>query len=143
SPDAYFIGLLCAAARRGVEVEILLPGPHTDKRVCQLAGQHFYEDLLACGVKLYQYQPTMLHTKVITVDRTAALVGSTNFNRRSLAHDEEVMLAVLDQEFTATLDAHFDADTAASRLMKPGRWKRRSLLQRAREYAVQPIRRYL
>ncbi|MBT2412979.1 cardiolipin synthase B [Streptomyces sp. ISL-12] len=143
SPDAYFIGLLCAAARRGVEVEILLPGPHTDKRVCQLAGQHFYEDLLACGVKVHQYQPTMLHTKVITVDRTAALVGSTNFNRRSLAHDEEVMLAVLDEEFTATLDAHFDADTAASRLMRPSRWRRRDLLQRTREYAVQPIRRYL
>ncbi|MEU4655884.1 phospholipase D-like domain-containing protein [Streptomyces sp. NPDC023723] len=143
SPDAYFIELLCAAARRGVEVEILLPGPHTDKRVCQLAGQHYYEDLLGCGVKLYQYQPTMLHTKVITVDRTAALVGSTNFNRRSLNHDEEVMLAVLDEEFTATLDAHFDADRAASRSIQPGRWSRRSPLQRAREYAVQPIRRYL
>ncbi|MCZ9354984.1 phospholipase D-like domain-containing protein [Streptomyces mutabilis] len=143
SPDAYFVELLCAAARRGVEVEILLPGPHTDKRVCQLAGQHHYEALLACGVKLHQYQPTMMHTKVITVDRTAALVGSTNFNRRSLAHDEEVMLAVLDEEFTATLDAHFDADTAASRSMRAGRWRRRSLLQRTREYAVQPIRRYL
>ncbi|MFC7895448.1 phosphatidylserine/phosphatidylglycerophosphate/cardiolipin synthase family protein [Streptomyces sp. NPDC057381] len=143
SPDTYFVELLCAAARRGVEVEILLPGPHTDKRVCQLAGQHHYEDLLACGVKLHQYQPTMMHAKVITVDRTAALVGSTNFNRRSLAHDEEVMLAVLDEGFTATLDAHFDADMAESRSMRGGRWKRRSLLQRAREYAVQPIRRYL
>ncbi|MFE1036697.1 phosphatidylserine/phosphatidylglycerophosphate/cardiolipin synthase family protein [Streptomyces sp. NPDC058807] len=143
SPDTYFVELLCAAARRGVEVEILLPGPHIDKRVCQLAGQHHYEDLLACGVKLHQYQPTMMHAKVITVDRTAALVGSTNFNRRSLAHDEEVMLAVLDEEFTATLDAHFDADLAASRSMRAGRWRRRSLLQRTREYAVQPIRRYL
>ncbi|GGS91745.1 MULTISPECIES: phospholipase D-like domain-containing protein [Streptomyces] len=143
SPDAYFIDLLCAAARRGVEVEILLPGPHTDKRVCQLAGQHFYEDLLACGVKIHQYQPTMMHAKVITVDRTAALVGSTNFNRRSLDHDEEVMLAVLDEEFTATLDAHFDADITASTRIRAGRWKRRSLLQRTREAAVQPIRRFL
>ncbi|MFF4169356.1 phosphatidylserine/phosphatidylglycerophosphate/cardiolipin synthase family protein [Streptomyces sp. NPDC001744] len=143
SPDAYFIELLCAAARRGVEVEILLPGPHTDKRVCQLAGQHFYEDLLACGVKIHQYRPTMMHAKVITVDRIAALVGSTNFNRRSLDHDEEVMLAVLDEEFTATLDSHFDADIEASSLVRAGRWKRRSALQRARELAVQPIRRYL
>ncbi|MFD3843605.1 phosphatidylserine/phosphatidylglycerophosphate/cardiolipin synthase family protein [Streptomyces sp. NPDC058642] len=143
SPDSYFIELLCAAARRGVEVEIVLPGPHTDKRVCQLAGQHFYEKLTACGVKIYQYQPTMMHTKVITVDRVAALIGSTNFNRRSLDHDEEVMLAVLDPEFTATLDEHFDADAAASELIRAGRWKRRSLLQRAREVAVQPIRRFL
>lgn len=143
SPDAYFVELLCAAARRGVEVEILLPGPHTDKRVCRLAGQRFYEDLLACGVKIHQYQPTMMHTKAITVDRTAALVGSTNFNRRSLDHDEEVMLAVLDEEFTATLDAHFDADAAASRLIEVGRWKRRSVFQRALEAAVLPVRRYL
>ncbi|MFC9132060.1 phosphatidylserine/phosphatidylglycerophosphate/cardiolipin synthase family protein [Streptomyces sp. NPDC057099] len=143
SPDAYFIELLCAAARRGVEVEILLPGPHTDKRVCQLAGQHFYEDLLACGVKIYQYQPTMMHAKVITVDRTASLVGSTNFNRRSLDHDEEVMLAVLDDGFTATIDAHFEADIAASERMRAGQWKKRSALQRAREAAVRPIRRYL
>ncbi|MEF2529396.1 MULTISPECIES: phospholipase D-like domain-containing protein [Streptomyces] len=143
SPDAYFVDLLCAAARRGVEVEILLPGPYTDKRVCQLAGQHFYEDLLACGVKIHQYQPTMMHAKVITVDRTAALVGSTNFNRRSLDHDEEIMLAVLDEGFTATLDAHFDADITASTRIRAGRWKRRSLLQRTREAAVQPIRRFL
>lgn len=143
APDAFFIELLCAAARRGVTVEILLPGPHTDKRVCQLAGQHFYEDLLACGVTIYQYQPTMMHAKIITVDGIAALVGSTNFNRRSLDHDEEVMLAVLDQEFTATLDAHFDDDVTKSDRIREGRWQRRSTLQRAREFAVQPIRRFL
>ncbi|AKZ59952.1 putative phospholipase [Streptomyces ambofaciens ATCC 23877] len=143
SPDAYFVELLCATARRGVEVEILLPGPHTDKRVCQLAGQHYYEDLTACGVKIYQYQPTMMHAKVVTVDHVAALIGSTNFNRRSLDHDEEVMLAVLDREFTATLDRHFDADLEVSELIRAGRWKRRSVVQRARELAVQPIRRFL
>ncbi|MCQ4194362.1 phospholipase D-like domain-containing protein [Streptomyces parvulus] len=143
SPDAYFIELLCAAARRGVEVEIMLPGPHTDKRVCQLAGQHYYDDLLACGVKIYEYQPTMMHAKVITVDRTAALVGSTNFNRRSLDHDEEVMLAVLDAGFTATLDEHFEADKKAAEPIRKRAWKRRSVLQRAREAAVQPIRRFL
>ncbi|MFE9538235.1 phosphatidylserine/phosphatidylglycerophosphate/cardiolipin synthase family protein [Streptomyces sp. NPDC006691] len=143
APDAYFIELLCAAARRGVEVEILLPGPYTDKRVCQLAGQRYYEDLTACGVKIFEYQPTMLHTKVVTVDRTMALVGSTNFNRRSLDHDEEVMLAVLDQAFTAKLDSHFAEDLEHSELITRGRWKRRSTLQRAKEVAVAPIRRFL
>ncbi|MGW0547526.1 phospholipase D-like domain-containing protein [Streptomyces altiplanensis] len=143
SPDAYFIELLCATARRGVEVEILLPGPYTDKRVCQLAGQHYYEDLTACGVKIFQYQPTMMHTKAITVDHVLSLIGSTNFNRRSLDHDEEVMLAVLDEEFTATLDRHFDEDLAVSERISAARWKKRSLAQRAREAAVIPIRRYL
>lgn len=143
APDAYFVDLLCAAARRGVEVEILLPGPHTDKRVCQLAGQHHYEALTDCGVKIHQYQPTMMHAKVITVDGVAALVGSTNFNRRSLDHDEEIMIVVLDQEFTATLDGHFDEDLKAATLIREGRWKRRSVVQRARETAVIPLRRFL
>ncbi|CAM5513619.1 Cardiolipin synthase B OS=Streptomyces alboniger OX=132473 GN=CP975_29455 PE=4 SV=1 [Streptomyces alboniger] len=143
APDAYFAELLCAAARRGVEVEIVLPGPHTDKRVCRLAGQNFYESLTACGVRIHHYQPTMMHAKIITVDRVAALVGSTNFNRRSLDHDEEVMLAVLDPEFTATLDEHFDEDLAVSERIREGRWRKRSLTQRAKEYAVLPIRRFL
>ncbi|WKD36192.1 phospholipase D-like domain-containing protein [Streptomyces xanthophaeus] len=143
APDAYFIELLCAAGRRGVEVEILLPGPHTDKRVCRLAGQNFYADLLACGVRIFEYQPTMMHAKVITVDRIAALIGSTNFNRRSLDHDEEVMLAVLDEDFTATLDRHFDEDVQASEPMDPARWNRRSAAQRLRELAVTPVRRFL
>ncbi|MGW0938672.1 phospholipase D-like domain-containing protein [Streptomyces sp. NPDC002666] len=143
APDAFFVELLCAAARRGVAVEIILPGPHTDKRVCQLAGQRHYEDLTACGVKIFQYQPTMMHAKVITVDRVAALIGSTNFNRRSLDHDEEVMLAVMDPAFTAVLDGHFDEDTRSSALIDGRRWKRRSVVQRIREASVAPIRRYL
>ncbi|MEV2246601.1 phospholipase D-like domain-containing protein [Streptomyces sp. NPDC049970] len=143
APDTYFIELLCATARRGVTVEIVLPGPHTDKRVCQLAGQHHYEALTACGVKIYQYQPTMMHTKVLTVDRVASLIGSTNFNRRSLDHDEEVMLTVLDPAFTASLDEHFDEDVQRSVLIEGGRWKRRPVTQRMREAAVLPIRRWL
>ncbi|MFJ4826483.1 phosphatidylserine/phosphatidylglycerophosphate/cardiolipin synthase family protein [Streptomyces bacillaris] len=143
APDDYFTGLLCAAARRGVEVEILLPGPHTDKRVCQLAGQRHYEELTECGVRIHQYQPTMMHTKTVTVDRVASLIGSTNFNRRSLEQDEEVMLAVLDCDFTDALDAHFDEDREKSVRIERGRWKRRDLVQRVREAAVVPIRRFL
>lgn len=143
APDAYFVELLCAAARRGVAVEILLPGPHTDKRVCQLAGQLYYEDLTACGVKIFQYQPTMMHAKVITVDRVAALIGSTNINRRSLDHDEEVMLAVLDRTFTDTLDGHFEQDLKVSELIEGRRWRRRSVVQRVREASVVPFRRFL
>ncbi|MFD6989152.1 phosphatidylserine/phosphatidylglycerophosphate/cardiolipin synthase family protein [Streptomyces sp. NPDC059943] len=143
APDEYFIELLCATARRGVSVEILLPGPHTDKRVCLLAGQRYYEQLTACGVKIHQYRPTMMHAKIITVDSIASLIGSTNFNRRSLDHDEEVMLAVLDPAFTATLDEHFEEDLTLSEPICPRRWKRRSLVRRAQEAAVVPIRRYL
>ncbi|MFG2946035.1 phospholipase D-like domain-containing protein [Streptomyces adustus] len=143
APDAYFIGLLCETARRGVRVEILLPGPHTDQRACQLAGQHHYARLLEAGVHIRQYQPTMMHAKIITVDSVASLIGSTNFNRRSMDHDEEVMLAVLDEDFTAALDRDYDADLERSVDIDLARWRRRAALQRAKEAAVTPIRRFL
>ncbi|MET7526961.1 phospholipase D-like domain-containing protein [Streptomyces sp900116325] len=143
APDAYFIDLLCQTARRGVHVEILLPGPHTDQRACQLAGQHHYTRLLQAGVHIRQYQPTMMHAKIITVDSVASLIGSTNFNRRSMDHDEEVMLAVLDEEFTASLDRDYEADLRHSVGIELTRWRRRAVLQHAKEAAVTPIRRFL
>ncbi|MEU3405056.1 phospholipase D-like domain-containing protein [Streptomyces sp. NPDC006670] len=143
APDTYFVDLLCATARRGVTVEILLPGPHTDQRACQLAGQFHYARLLEAGVTIRQYQPTMMHAKIMTVDGLASLIGSTNFNRRSMDHDEEVMLAVLDEDFTAGLDRDFDADLERSVTIDAARWKRRAPLQRVREAAVLPMRRLL
>ncbi|WP_376729959.1 phospholipase D-like domain-containing protein [Streptomyces nigra] len=143
APDDYFIDLLCRTARRGVRVEILLPGPHTDQRACQLAGQQHYTRLLEAGVHIRQYQPTMMHAKIITVDSVAALIGSTNFNRRSMDHDEEVMLAVLDEDFTAKLDGDFDADLERSVEIDLRRWRRRAAAQRVKEAAVTPIRRFL
>ncbi|MER6495615.1 phospholipase D-like domain-containing protein [Streptomyces griseorubiginosus] len=143
APDTYFVDLLCDTARRGVRVEILLPGPHTDQRACQLAGQQHYRRLLEAGVRIRQYQPTMMHAKIITVDSVASLIGSTNFNRRSMDHDEEVMLAVLDEAFTAALDQDYEADLEHSVDIELARWKRRPALQRAKEAAVTPIRRFL
>ncbi|MCX3287010.1 phospholipase D-like domain-containing protein [Streptomyces sp. NEAU-H22] len=143
APDAYFIDLLAAAARRGVRVEILLPGPHTDQRACLLAGRQHYQTLVDAGVDVREYQPTMLHTKIITVDGVCSLIGSTNFNRRSMEHDEEVVLAVLDEDFTARLDTDFEADRERSERIDPSRWKRRPLPARLAEAAVTPIRRFL
>lgn len=143
APDDYFTELLCATARRGVEVDIVLPGPHTDKRVCRIAAERYYAQMLDAGVRIWQYQPTMLHAKIITIDGVVSLVGSTNVNRRSLDHDEEVMLAVMDETFTRTLDGHFTEDLAASTLIEPGRWKRRSAARRLQESATRPLRRFL
>lgn len=143
APDTFFSELLCRTARRGVQVEIMLPGPHADKRVSRLAGQRHYAALLASGVRIWQYRPTMLHAKICTMDGVASLIGSTNLNRRSLDHDEEIMLAVIDQAVTARLDDHFDQDLAASQRIDRARWRHRTALQRARESAVSPIRRFL
>ncbi|MFJ9809138.1 phosphatidylserine/phosphatidylglycerophosphate/cardiolipin synthase family protein [Streptomyces sp. NPDC101158] len=143
APDGYFVDLLCRTASRGVHVEILLPGPHTDQRACQLAGQQHYRRLLEAGVHIRQYQPTMMHAKIITVDSVASLIGSTNFNRRSMEHDEEVMLAVLDEDFTAALDRDYDADLEQSVDIDLARWRRRAVVQRIKEAAVTPIRHFL
>lgn len=143
APDDFFTELLCDTARRGVRVELLLPGAYTDKRVSRVAGRDRYARLLAAGVRVWEYQPTMLHTKIVTVDGVAALVGSSNLNRRSLDHDEEVMLAVLDETFTTTLDRQYTEDVEASERVRTAHWRRRSAGHRALEAATRPLSRFL
>ncbi|MDQ4070435.1 MAG: phospholipase D-like domain-containing protein [Actinomycetota bacterium] len=132
-PDEVTTAMLAATARRGVEVDVLLPGPHVDKRFVQLASESQYDALLAAGVRLSSYQVSMLHAKVVTVDRTVAVVGSANFTSRSLMLDDEVSVVVFDPEVVGILDDHFDADLAASKPVDPREWPDRGLAQRALE----------
>jgi cardiolipin synthase len=143
APDDDFLDTLCAAPARGVQVDLLLPGPHADKRVSQLTSEGSYERLVDCGVRVWTFQPSMMHAKVMTVDGQAAVVRSSNFNRRSLDHDEEVVLIALDRDLAATLDAHLDDDFARSKEIDLTRWRNRSPAQRAMEKAVSPIRRWM
>jgi cardiolipin synthase A/B len=143
APDADFLETLCAAPARGVDVDLLVPGPHADKRVSQLTTEGVYDRLANCGVRVWAFQPSMMHAKVMTVDGQAAVIGSSNFNRRSLDHDEEVVLIALDRDLTATLDAHLDEDFARSAEIDLTRWRERSLLQRVQEKAVSPVRRWM
>jgi cardiolipin synthase len=140
-PDDEIVGRLCGAAERGVEVQVLVPGPHADKRFVQLAGEAAYERLLQCGVEIWTYQPSMLHAKIITVDGALADVGSANLNARSTSLDEEINVVVFDEELARTLDRHFDEDLEASVRLEPGRWKDRSRLQRTAEALVAPVKR--
>jgi cardiolipin synthase A/B len=140
-PDTELTARLCQAADRGVEVEILLPGPHADKRLVQLAGEATYRELLDHGVILWTFQPSMLHAKVMTVDGTIANVGSSNLNERSAQCDEEINLVILDDDVVRKLDQHFDEDLERSVRIVPGRWKRRPALQRVAEAVVRPLRR--
>lgn len=113
-PDEDLIELLVDAARRGVDVRILLPGPHIDFTISQLAGEAVYERLLDSGIRIWRYQPTMIHAKVLTVDGTLACIGSANMNHRSLMKDDEISLAVLDERLVADLEADFESDLARS-----------------------------
>ncbi len=141
-PDEELTRCLCEAADRGVEVQILVPGPHVDKRVVQLAGEAAYRPLVEAGVAIWRYQPTMLHAKVMTVDGIVSNIGSANLNARSVAWDEEVNLVVLDRVLTDELDRDFDADLERSVRIDPDQWSDRSLLQRVGEALTAPIRRW-
>jgi cardiolipin synthase len=139
-PDDELIECLNAASDRGVTVEILLPGPHGDKRFVQLAGQAVYDRLLEHGVSVWHYQPTMLHAKIMTVDGLVANVGSANFNARSTELDEEINLVALDSDLVRLLDRQFDADLERSEQIQPGRWEDRSIGRRVLESITKPIR---
>ena len=132
-PDDDLLLRLCRAAERGVDVQLLVPGPHADKRFVQLAGEACYRPLLDAGVQVWCYQPSMLHAKVLTVDGSVAVLGSANLNQRSTSLDEEVVLVAFDENVAGVLDRQFDADLGFSEAIDLGRWGRRSLWQRGRE----------
>ncbi len=143
APSQDFVDQLVAKAGGGVQVQVLLPGPGADKRVCQLAQESTYAALVDGGVEVWNFQPSMLHAKIMTVDGTLSVIGSSNFNRRSMNHDEEIALAIFDPTVTATLDDHYDDDLARSRPIDLERWRSRTASQRMLEQAVQPVRRWL
>jgi cardiolipin synthase len=99
-----------------------------------------YEGLIESGVELWNFQPSMMHAKTMTVDGLVANVGSANFNARSLNCDEEINMVVFDPSVVRTLDRHFDSDLERSVRIDPRRWKRRSLLQHVKEQLVAPLR---
>jgi len=139
-PDEDLCQRLCDAADRGVAVQILLPGPHADKRFVQLGGEASYAQLMEHGVELWNFQPSMLHAKVMTVDGLVANVGSSNLNARSTELDEEVNLVAIDPELVHVLDEQFEEDLERSVRINPERWDDRSLGQRALEKLVTPVR---
>ena len=140
-PDDDLTKRLCDASTRGVRVQILLPGPYADKRFVQLAAEVNYESLIESGVELWNFQPSMMHAKTMTVDGQVANVGSANFNSRSLNCDEEINMVIFDQSIVRTLDRHFDEDLERGVRIDPSRWRRRSVLQRVKEKLVAPLRR--
>ncbi len=141
APRPAFSGELAAAARRGVDVRVLVPGPHIDKELVRVAGRHTYAELLAGGVRIFEYQPTMLHAKSLVVDGAWASVGSVNFDNRSFQLNDEATLCVQDDRFAAELREQFARDLAVSTEIDPARWAGRPLTHRVREAATQLVRR--
>jgi len=116
-----------------VDVRVLVPGNHTDAVPVQLAGRTYYEELLAAGVRVYEYRPAMMHAKVVVVDGVWSIVGSSNIDERSLEINEENALGIADPELARTLEQALEADFARSREIVLDEWRRRPLWQRAFE----------
>ncbi|MDB4876539.1 MAG: Phospholipase D-like domain protein [Gemmatimonadetes bacterium] len=126
-PDDDFRRLLEEAVKRGVDVRVLTVGAKTDVKTTWWAGRHSYEELLSHGVRIWEYQPTMLHSKTIVADGTWSSVGSMNFDNRSMAFNNESNLVVLDAGFGAKMDSVFNDDLRNSKEIKLDEFKRRSV----------------
>ena len=133
NPDDRLCAALTDAVARGVEVSVLLPGEHADKRFVQLAGESIYASLLDAGVGIRTFDVSMMHAKVITVDGVLATVGSANMNQRSTQFDEETNVVIFDPDVVAVLDRHLDDDHRHSTLLDPAEWAERGIFQRAGE----------
>ena len=143
APRSAFVDALVAAAQRGVDVRLLVNGSSTDKDVVRQAGRRSYTALLEGGVRLFEYERTMLHAKIMTVDRSWATVGSTNMDNRSLAINDELNISVFDPDVVAELDGQFEVDTGDSRELDLRRWRQRSVLARAKELVSGAVRQEL
>jgi cardiolipin synthase len=143
APRPAFLEALCDAAERGVRVRVLVPGPHIDKEFVRAAGRRGYEQLLACGARIFEYQPTMLHAKTMVIDGVWSSVGSVNFDNRSFQLHDEATLGVRSERFAQELTEQFERDLDVSDEIRPGRWRRRPLHQRATETVLGLARREL
>ena len=124
---------LLQARARGVRVRMLLEGDSTDAKPVKHASRSGYEDLLAAGVEIYEYQPTMMHAKAMVVDGIWSIIGSSNLDNRSLELNDENNIAVADRAFAARLMQDFEYDLTRSKRITLEEWHQRSWLQRMRE----------
>ena len=131
-PSRRFRKALRRAARRGVDVRLLVPGARTDHPWVRHASRRFYGKMLRSGVRIFEYQPYMLHAKVILCDDWAS-VGSSNLDRWSFRWNLEANQEVADARFADTVAALFERDLLVSRPISSRHWRRRAWFDRLRE----------
>jgi cardiolipin synthase len=140
-PDESFYTALRSAAHRGVDVRLLVPR-RGDSRLVQAAVRSYYEDWLAAGIRVYEYQPAMLHAKLMVVDQELAVVGTANIDNRSFRLNFEIVAAMYGEAAAEGLARTFESDLAHARRIVPKDMERRTRLGRlaqdgARLFAIQ------
>lgn len=142
APGEDFVAALCDAARRGVQVELVLPG-RSDFALILHAGRSYYTQMLECGIKLFEMERAVMHAKTAVIDGVFSTVGSSNLDWRSLVSNSELNAIVLGEDFGAQLEALFAKDRAASAAIDPEQWRQRGLKQRALEGLGRAAQRWL
>lgn len=142
-PDDDFRRGLIAAAARGVDVRILLPGAVTDVKTTYYAARKRYEELLEGGVRIYEYQPSNMHAKTFVIDGIFSTIGSLNFDNRSIAFNNEATLVALDRTLGAQMDSIFLADLEYSVEVELETFRRRPLRGRLLEWGAHLLSRVL
>jgi len=142
-PDDDFRAALARAAQRGVDVRVLTVGPKTDVKTTRYAGRARYEQLLASGVRIYEYVPSMMHGKTIVADGLFGTIGSLNFDNRSLAFNNESNLVVLDSAFAARMERTYLEDLRYSKEILLPDFRRRGWKERLLERGATLLSRIL
>jgi cardiolipin synthase len=124
---------LLEARKRGVRVRLLTEGEITDAKPVKFAGRAKYEMLVANGIEIYEYEPTMMHVKAMVVDGVISVIGSANFDNRSLELNDELNVVAASRSLAARLTADFEADTRRSTKIDLDEWRNRPFHIRARE----------
>jgi cardiolipin synthase len=132
APGAEMIDALCDAARRRVDVQLVLPSVSDFSPVLH-AGRSYYKRLLACGVKLHELQDAVLHSKTAVIDGVVSTVGSSNLDWRSFVGNNEVNAVIVGDDFGDAMERMFQRDLAASEPVTAEAWAKRPLLQRTKE----------
>jgi cardiolipin synthase len=132
-PDPQLLKSLTDAARRGVDVRLVLPS-YSDSWTVFHAGRSHYTKLLRAGVKIYERRGAVMHSKTASIDGVWSTIGSTNLDWRSFLHNDELNAAILGRDFARQMDAMFAKDLAESDAIDLDRWKHRSLMLRLKEW---------
>ena len=135
-PDNAAVNALAAALARGVRVQIILPGPHMDMEIVRRASRAGWGKLLAAGVEIHEYQPTMYHAKAMIVDSLWVSVGSTNIDNRSFSINDEANLNVYDAGLARRLTAVFERDLKRAHRITLEEWRGRPWFDKAADFAA-------
>jgi cardiolipin synthase len=133
-PDKQVRQALAAAVKRGVDVQVMVPGRHIDIPMVRAASWKKYGELLQAGVRIWEFTPTMLHNKTMVVDGLYSTIGTINISQRSMSKNAEDSLSVYDRAFGREMEAMFEKDRARCEEVTYERWKKRGLTKRLSEF---------